>query len=167
MRRRRFLVTGASRGIGRAIAEALSADGHDVVGLARYPDSAFPGELRQVDLADAAALEAALAGLAEEHFDGVVNNVGSVHPAALDDAEWASLEAAMRLNLGCPSPKPHPSCSEECRGPSIFPQAQDPAPGLKLGRPRSLDHRPCTVTPESRWRTGSGRAGRLRWTYDA
>jgi 3-oxoacyl-[acyl-carrier protein] reductase len=100
MRRRRFLVTGASRGIGRAIAEALSADGHDVVGLARYPDSAFPGELRQVDLADAAALEAALAGLAEEHFDGLVNNVGSVHPAALDDAEWASLEAAMRLNLG-------------------------------------------------------------------
>jgi 3-oxoacyl-[acyl-carrier protein] reductase len=49
---------------------------------------------------DAAALEAALAGLAEEHFDGLVNNVGSVHPAALDDAEWASLEAAMRLNLG-------------------------------------------------------------------
>jgi len=55
------------------------------------PDSAFPGELR--NLADAAALEPALAGLAEEYFDGLVNNVGSVHPAALDDAEWASLEA--------------------------------------------------------------------------
>ena len=53
-----------------------------------------------MNLADAAALEAALAGLAEEYFDGLVNNVGSVHPAALDDAEWASLEAAMRLNLG-------------------------------------------------------------------
>src|SRR5258707_774846 len=77
MAHRRFLVTGASRGIGRAIADALGADGHDVVGLARHPDGSFPGELRQVDLADAAALEAALAGLAEEHFYGLVNNVGS------------------------------------------------------------------------------------------
>jgi len=100
MAHRRFLVSGASRGIGRAIADALGADGHEVVGLARHPDGSFPGELRQVDLADAAALEAALAGLAEEHFDGLVNNVGSVHPAALDDVEWASLEAAMWLNLG-------------------------------------------------------------------
>jgi len=41
--RRRFMVAGASRDIGLAIAEALSADGHDVVGLARYPDSAFSG----------------------------------------------------------------------------------------------------------------------------
>ena len=72
------MVAGASPGIGRAIAEALSADGHDVVGLARYPDSAFPGELRQVNLADAAALEAALAGLAEEHFDGSMVQVESV-----------------------------------------------------------------------------------------
>src|SRR5258707_3016124 len=100
MSARRFLVTGASRGIGRAIAEVLSADGHEVVGVARHPDAAFPGELRAVDLADTAAVKAALAAFAEEHFDGLVNNVGSVHPAALEDVEWASLEAAMWLNLG-------------------------------------------------------------------
>jgi NAD(P)-dependent dehydrogenase (short-subunit alcohol dehydrogenase family) len=100
MHRRRFLITGASRGIGRAIAEALSADGHEVVGVARHPDAAFPGELRAVDLADTAAVKAALAAFADEHFDGLVNNVGSVHPAPLGEVDWASLDAAMRLNLG-------------------------------------------------------------------
>ena len=39
--------------------------------------------------------------------------------------------------------------------------------GGRVGRPASLDRRPCTVTPESRWRTGSGRAERLSWTCDA
>src|SRR5207245_11468883 len=39
--------------------------------------------------------------------------------------------------------------------------------GGKVGRPASLDRRPCTVTSESRWRTGSGRAERLSWTCDA
>src|SRR5882672_2575696 len=100
MARRRFLITGARSGIGRAIADALAGDGHDVVGLAREGDVAFPGELRRVDLADAAALDRACAGLAAERFDGLVNNVGSVHPAPLGAVAWASLDAAMRLNLG-------------------------------------------------------------------
>src|SRR6267142_4280359 len=39
--------------------------------------------------------------------------------------------------------------------------------GGRVGRPASLDRRPCTVTPESRWRTGSGRVERLSWTCDA
>src|SRR5438128_5257361 len=39
--------------------------------------------------------------------------------------------------------------------------------GGRVGRPASLDRRPCTVTPESRWRTGSGRAERLSWTCEA
>jgi 3-oxoacyl-[acyl-carrier protein] reductase len=100
MARRRFLITGARSGIGRAIADALAATGHEVVGLARQGDPAFPGELRQVDLADATALDRACAGLAAERFDGLVNNVGSVHPAPLGAVAWAALDAAMRLNLG-------------------------------------------------------------------
>jgi 3-oxoacyl-[acyl-carrier protein] reductase len=100
MVRRRFLITGARSGIGRAIADALAEAGHDVVGLARQGDATFPGALRPVDLADAAALDRACAAVAAERFDGLVNNVGSVHPAPLGAVTLASLEAAMRLNLG-------------------------------------------------------------------
>lgn len=100
MVRRRFLITGARSGIGRASADALPENGHEVVGLARQGDATFPGELRPIDLADAAALDRACAALSAERFDGLVNNVGSVHPAPLGAVAWSSLEAAMRLNLG-------------------------------------------------------------------
>src|SRR5260221_8034042 len=57
-------------------------------------------KLWRVDLSDAGALGRACAALAAERFDGLVNNVGSVHPAPLGAIEWAALDAAMRLNLG-------------------------------------------------------------------
>jgi 3-oxoacyl-[acyl-carrier protein] reductase len=43
MTKRSFLVTGASKGIGRALAARLAAAGHRIVGLARN-DRARPNE---------------------------------------------------------------------------------------------------------------------------
>lgn len=44
MTSRTFLITGASKGIGRALSERLAAAGHHVVGFARNADDAsFPG----------------------------------------------------------------------------------------------------------------------------
>src|SRR2546425_12030938 len=57
--------------------------------------------------------------------------------------------------------------AQEHRDPSIRPTGPSPRAWLEVGQPASLDRRPCTVTPESRWRPGSGRARRLRWTCDA
>ena len=55
------LVTGASKGIGRACAERLAHAGFNVIGLARkLPSEEFPGEFYEVDVADREALTAFL-----------------------------------------------------------------------------------------------------------
>ncbi len=85
---RTFLVTGASKGIGLALAHRLAGDGHHVVGLARHSAEGFPGTLVAADLADDAATAAILADLSQRHaFDGVVNNVGLVRPQRLGAVE--------------------------------------------------------------------------------
>jgi NAD(P)-dependent dehydrogenase (short-subunit alcohol dehydrogenase family) len=43
------LISGASKGIGRALAERLTTQGHTVIGFARAGDATFPGDLRTVD----------------------------------------------------------------------------------------------------------------------
>jgi len=97
---RTFLVTGASKGIGLALAQRLSRDGHHVVGLARQPAPDFPGTLVPVDLADTSATDVVLADLVTRFpFDGVVNNVGLVRPQRLGAVELTALEEVMRVNL--------------------------------------------------------------------
>jgi NAD(P)-dependent dehydrogenase (short-subunit alcohol dehydrogenase family) len=97
---RTFLITGASKGIGLALAHRLVRDGHKVVGLARGADAEFPGTLVPVDLADTRATDAVLADLTGRFpFDGVVNNVGLVRPQRLGSINLTALEEVMRLNL--------------------------------------------------------------------
>lgn len=97
---RTFLVTGASKGIGLALAHRLTRDGHKVVGLARGANAEFPGTLVPVDLADTRATDAVLADLTGRFsFDGVVNNVGLVRPQRLGSVDLSALEDVMRVNL--------------------------------------------------------------------
>ncbi len=101
MTERTLLVTGASKGIGRALSNRLAAAGHRVIGLARNArDPSFPGELVAVDLADRQMTERVLDELcARQHIDGVVNNMGLVRLARLGQIDLDDVELSFRVNL--------------------------------------------------------------------
>ena len=100
------LVTGASRGIGRAIVRRFAAGGCTVIACARGQDGldALQAELPQVetlacDLRDGAAVDAMAAGVLARHaaVDLLVNNAGAYRPgqiaAEADDALMEMLQA--------------------------------------------------------------------------
>jgi 3-oxoacyl-[acyl-carrier protein] reductase len=97
---RTVLISGAGKGIGRALANRLAEQGQTVIGVARTPDATFPGELRIVDLSDRDATSAALQELSSSNrIDGVVNNVGLVRPQMLEQVTFDALDAVLDLNL--------------------------------------------------------------------
>lgn len=100
MTKRTFLITGASKGIGRALSSRLAAQGHAVVGLARGPDKSFPGTLVPLDVTDRRATDGTLRDLtARFSFDGVVNNVGFIRLGRIGEIDVDQLEESFRQNL--------------------------------------------------------------------
>jgi NAD(P)-dependent dehydrogenase (short-subunit alcohol dehydrogenase family) len=97
---RTVLISGASKGIGRALAHRLARSGDRVVGMARTDDPSFPGDLRTVDLADRGATSATLREVVSDYrIDAVVNNVGLVRPQLLEEVTLDALDAVLDVNL--------------------------------------------------------------------
>lgn len=97
---RTVLISGATKGIGRALGQRLADQGHQVIGIARTSDANFPGELRTVDLADREATAAVLDDISSANpIDAVVNNVGLVRPQALEEVTLDALDAVLDVNL--------------------------------------------------------------------
>jgi 3-oxoacyl-[acyl-carrier protein] reductase len=104
------LVTGASRGIGQAIAEQLLKDGAKVVGTSTSEEGAtkVPGIGRVLNVRDAPQCDALIGEIQKEHGDIaiLVNNAGITRDnlaLRMKDAEWdevldTNLRAVFRLS---------------------------------------------------------------------
>lgn len=94
------LITGATRGIGRAMADLLAAKGEPVVGIARGADPDFPGTLLQADLSDAIERRWVLEE-AVSRFDvlRLVNNAGFNQMQSLGEITDDAVASILDLNF--------------------------------------------------------------------
>lgn len=94
----RILVTGGSSGIGDAIVARAQARGWDAVVIDRVQSSRAPTFV--ADLSDRDLTTDALrAAVADGPITRLVNNVGAVFPAALEDQTLDEMEASFAVNL--------------------------------------------------------------------
>ncbi|HEX3802862.1 MAG TPA: SDR family NAD(P)-dependent oxidoreductase [Solirubrobacteraceae bacterium] len=104
-----WFITGSSRGIGRALAEAALVAGHQVVATARkpeqlqelvehHPEAAFAIAL---DVTDAAAAKAAIAAGVERfgRIDVIVNNAGYANLAPIESGDDQDFRTQFETNF--------------------------------------------------------------------
>ena len=96
----RVVITGASKGIGLALAGLLADAGDHPVGIARTAPKAFPGTFVAADLSDRHQTADALAEILDAGpVDALVNNVGLVRPATLGEVDLDDLAAVFDVNV--------------------------------------------------------------------
>ena len=95
------LVTGASRNIGRAIAERLKADGYSILMLDRIePEDASLGEFRRVDLSNPGDTGEALAwAIRGRAVTRLVNCAGIVRMQPLEEVTLDGFDELMAVNV--------------------------------------------------------------------
>ncbi len=97
------VITGAGRGLGRAIASRLASDGHHVVAVdldgdtAEDTAAAVGGEARQCDVSDWAAVDALAASV--ESCDILVNNAGIWHYDSLLESTPEHVTSVLGVNV--------------------------------------------------------------------
>lgn len=132
---RTMLITGAARGIGRALAERAARDGIAVVALVRSRPAAASGmgieTMDGIDVTDAAALARAADMLDGRPVDLLVNNAGIIGPARQStlDMDFDGFRDTLEVNALAP-----------------LRVAQTFLPNLRAARERSGIARIVTVT---------------------
>lgn len=103
------VVTGASRGIGRAIAERLSASGRTVVGTfntgrdeANDLSASHGVEVIHVDLGDRDSTGTLIEALAGRPIAGLVNNAGIIEFETFDEFTMDAWDRTFEVNVNAP-----------------------------------------------------------------
>lgn len=100
------LITGAGRGLGRALAAFASEQGADVIALVRAPLSeALPCEIiNGVDVTDEEALNRVSAILGDRPIDLLINNAGIIGPERQStlDMDFEGFRLALEVNTLAP-----------------------------------------------------------------
>jgi len=106
-----ILVTGATRGIGRAITEKLLSEGHNVYGV--YKDSSeqadelvkkYGDKVKAIkaNLGEPEQVNTLIEQLKDVQFDGIVNNAGIVYLTKWDELNFDEWNETLAVNLTAP-----------------------------------------------------------------
>lgn len=96
-----IIITGASAGIGFALAEFFGKKGHQVFGLSRKPANSDLFKTILTDITDNHQVEAAVSKIleTEKHIDVLINNAGMGMVGAVEDSTQDEILRLFNLNL--------------------------------------------------------------------
>ena len=95
----RYLVTGASGGMGRAICRLLSERGDEPIGLDLAPSEGTPWTVIPADVTDYGSLEAAIKTAGEGGLDGVIHAAGLYDLGSLVEMDETRFLRIFNVNL--------------------------------------------------------------------
>jgi NAD(P)-dependent dehydrogenase (short-subunit alcohol dehydrogenase family) len=95
------LVTGASSGIGEAIAARLAQDGHQVFGTSRKGGTRDGNEMLTLDVCSDASVQSCVEGLLRKkgRIDALVNNAGYLLSGAIEEATLEEARLQLETNF--------------------------------------------------------------------
>ena len=98
---KRVFITGISSGIGRATAERLLAEGHEVMGVDLIADAPEGARVFVADVTDPIAIGAIYEELSSEgvRLDAIVNVAGIHAMCSLVEGDYAKMKRLMEINL--------------------------------------------------------------------
>ncbi len=97
-----IVITGASSGIGAAIAHYFYTKGHHIIALGRHLDTALPYEIIACDLTERKELKAILQQLKKREISGLVNGAGIGLFEPHEELDFTHINSLLDINLHAP-----------------------------------------------------------------